>query len=770
MKTRFMAILMMLFALLCPSAGAEMQSPLNEEGEPAVIRQMLPWAQGMAAYSSVEERLYLFGAEDALQSCILTYDNSAVQADITALEKRMDAAGVNTSGLRRPDPVFLTDGETLMAVSQDSGALMQLDVRGSEAHLTAQALMDILPEKPVKGFCYCLEGFLDQGHIYLLVQSQSAADDSVDTALYAYDRQTLIRREIPLDLPEGYYASEIVAYREGQALVNALRKSDYGAVQALAVDLLTGETRTLREITGLLTLPQQAAVMAYDAQRDVIILRWDDLLYAIVPGRGLLAIGRLEKYIMGAVVHPDGRVLVHGRGIQTYDANRALELQPLSVLTDGIFTPDSAYNTEIPDIQIITTEARELMGDQRAADHFASDMTTQSARWDIYVLPISQARQIAEKGYYVPITGVQAEAFLADLHPFVREQVIDAEGRLMMAPIDVYRRDTIAYDPRAAALLGISEEDLPSTYAEMFDFILHFEENYGDLAFTHDISLFSVSSARAVGKLRERVFQDAIALSWRDPKALSTHAEEMGALLDASLPLGRSISDVVTPYFSVPTIMSASSEEPPAHLEEPAFLFTLDMSSLPSSQREIMPYKYLMYMKAFDLALSADTPAIGIYSGYAMVINPYSTRQEAIARYIAFALRHLSDRAQADLLLSAQPVESIYMMTYTQDAASIAAREVRMDASTPEERERLQELNVFLRSRQKAMQPFLYEITPEQIARYHAALPETLAVWMEVAEAVEPCQSAWEQFLRGGLSGAQVVRRVMEVGGMRGRE
>lgn len=282
----------------------------------------------------------------------------------------------------------------------------------------------------------------------------------------------------------------------------------------------------------------------------------------------------------------------------------------------------------------------------------------------------------------------------------------------------------------------------------------------------HDISLFEVSSARAVGTLREQLFQDAIALSRSARDELCAMAEEIGALLDESLPLGHSVSDPVVPYFGVPTIMSASSAEPPANLEEPAFLFTLGVSALPSSQVEWMPFKYLMYMEPFDLALTADTQPLGVFCGYALVINPYSAHQETVARYIDYALRHLSDRAQADLLRSAKPVESMYMLCYTQDAETIAAITAKMDTYPPEEQEHRKERLAFLRSRQEAMTPFLYEITPEQIARYQAALEHTRAVWMEVGDAVEPCQSAWEQFLRGGMSGRQVVQRVLDVSGM----
>lgn len=766
MKKRLFGILLMLMLGAACCAQAELQLPLNAAGEPVWLRCTVAWQDGVASYAPLEDAIYVAGAEDAYRRYGIVIDDAPIQDALTALEKRMDAAGIDIGALRMHSPNLITDGETLLGISYSS-VLFSVDLGDAEASLTGLAVLDVLPEKPQKGFCTVIDAGMDGQNVYLLVQSSNPEQDDITSALYAYDRKTWARREIPLTLQSGTYAASATIYKEGIALIGALRRSDYAHGGLLVVDLSTGESWPLNEETGVLTLPDSTNVLACDGQRETIILGQRDLIYAITPQQGLKAIGRLSDFGVHAAIHPDGRVLMIGRDLLlTLDAQQELTIQTLSLLTDGIYAPDDAYNTEIPDIRIATTESSELTGQQTAADQFASDMTTQSARWDIYVLPISEAAQIAEKGYYVPITGEQAEAFLDDLHPFVKAQVTNAAGELVMAPISVYRRNTIAYDPRAAALLDIDAAELPVTYGEMFDFIRRWEEDYGDLAVARDVSLFEVSSARAVGTLRERLFQDVIALSRSDRDALRALADELGALLDESLPLGRSVRDPVAPYFSVPVVMSASSDEPPAHLEEPAFLFTLGTSSLPSSQVEWMPYKYLRYMEPFDLALSAEMQPLGVFYGYALVINPYSPRQEAIARYIDYALRHLSDRAQADLLKSAEPVESMYMLCYTQDAQTIATVTANMDDYPPEEREQRQEMLAFLRSRQEAMKPFLYDVTPEQIARYHAALEQTHAVWMVVADAVEPCQAVWEQFLRGGANGRQVVQRVMDVSGM----
>lgn len=766
MKKRIFLVLLMLMLLAVGCAQAELQLPLDGEGEPVWLRCTVPWQEGVASYAPLEDAIYIAGADDVYRRCGAVIDDAPVREALDAMEKRMDAAGIESSSLRMHSPNLITDGETMLGISS-SGVLFSVEFRGKEASLTALAVLDTLPQKPQKGFCTVIGAGMDRSSVYLLVQSSNPEQDNITSALYAYDRSTWQRREVPLAMPEGSYAGSIDIYKEGMALINAVRRSDYASGGLLVMDLSTGDSWPLTEETGVLTLPDNPSVLACDGQRETVILGQRDLIYAISPQQGLKAIGRLSDYGVHAVIHPDGRVLViSDELLLTLDAQKELTIQTLSVLTDGIYAPDDAYNTEIPDIRIATTEVRELTGQQSAADQFASDMTTQSGRWDMFVLPISEAAQIAQKGYYVPITGDQAEVFLKDLHPFAREQVTNAAGELVMAPLSVYRRDTIAYDPRAAALLGIDAAELPTTYAEMFDFLRRWEEDYGGLAVEHDISLFETSSARAVGTLRERLFQDVIALSRSDRDELRALAEELGALLDATLPLGRSVSDPVVPYFGVPTIMSASSDEPPAHLEEPAFLFTLGMSSLPSSQVEWMPYKYLMYMEPFDLALTADTKPLGVFYGYALVINPYSAHQEAVARYVDYALRHLSDRAQADLLRSAKPVESMYMLCYTQDAGTIAAITAKMDAYPPEEQEHRKETLAFLRARQEAMEPFLYEITPEQIARYQGALEHTRAVWMEVADAVEPCQAVWEQFLRGGASGRQVVQRVLDVSEM----
>lgn len=757
---------LMFLVCMLSLAHADITPPLSPDGTPIVINTLMPYGEGLLVHYTHGETIFLSNAADEWTTYPIRHaDPAARDAAIARRIAAMEALEMDTL-LTGSDHCLFAAGEELLAVNPYTGALYRVTFEDGMAVMTLLTLLDVLPEKPTEGYLNIPCIFADEDTLYLLAHiktTDAVADVVASDTLYAFDLTDWSRRIIPADLPDASYISYAAPWQDGLFLLDTSTRSTFDPAGLYLLDPAAGQTRTLQSHLGLFSLPQ-AGVLASDASAGVVILRalTDDLLCSVSAGEGVVPFARMRDYSEQLVFHPDGRVLrMNKTYAEAVDPLQAMPITQLNVLTGIHSAPGIGLNSGIPDIQLITHE-RFAAGEDEVAV-FANAMTTQSGQFDVFLLPIMQAESIIRKGYCVPMVSESAQSLVAEMHPHMAKQLTNENGDLVMVPVQLLRRKTIAYDMRAAELLGIDPAELPSTYGELFEFMRDFESDYGDLALAHDISLFETSTARSIGILRQRMAEDAVALARADSRALQSIIKELGALLDDSLALAREVSDVVAPYFYVPQIMSSGSWEVPAHLDEPAFLFTLNTSALPSDHSEAhKPYRYLLFTQPFELALSEDVSPIAVYSGYAMVVNPYSEKQEAALRYMDYVLRHLDGSMAANLLTTAQPVESWFMQTYHDRKALLERRLASGDTGDAALMEHLRDYVAF--------EPFIYDVTQTMLDTYHDSVALTHPVWLDMKEAFAPCSAAWEQFLRGSIGAEQFLRRVLEVSRMIGLE
>lgn len=100
---------------------------------------------------------------------------------------------------------------------------------------------------------------------------------------------------------------------------------------------------------------------------------------------------------------------------------------------------------------------------------------------DIYRLNTSSSlyQAMIRKGYFVDMAENTAVRTFADgMFPQLAPMAWDGE-RLCGLPVKV-NCDIWHYDPETMAALGLTPDDLPKSDEEMFDFILHWEERFGD--------------------------------------------------------------------------------------------------------------------------------------------------------------------------------------------------------------------------------------------------------------------------------------------------
>lgn len=748
--------LLLVLLALAAVAHADLTPPLDATGDPIVVNALIPYGEGLLMYHHHGETVYLSDSEDNWHAYPVRWENTAARdAALAARIGELERLGLDGSSASNDFHLFAAAGSDLLAVGKYTGALYRVTFEGTEAVMTYITMLDILPEKKTAGHLSVESFFADDKRLYLLTTLQDEKGSMTGT-LYAFDRKDWTREEIPVDIKSPQYISAAYPWQDATILIAATVNSTWADAGTYVLDPDNGRMQHLKDYFGVYALPG-GSIYACDAKRGIVVYReiTEDLMNS-VSVEGVVPFMRMKSYSEDFVFHPDGRLVRIGKTYaDAVDPLQELPITQLNVLTGIHSAPRIELNSNIPDIQL-NTEERFAM-EETEMDIFANAMTTQSSLYDIFILPIMQAESIVSKGYCVPLTGESAQAVVAEMYPHMAQQLTNENGELVMVPVQLQRRQTIAYDVRAAELLGIDPEDMPTTYAELFEFMRNFEYDYGDLALEYDISLFDTSTARNIGTLRQRMVEDAIALSRVDRKALQANAAEIGALLDATLTLSKEVSDVVTPYFYVPEILFGDSAQTPEHLEEPAFLFTLSTSALPTGHADTRAYHYLLYTQPFELALTEDIAPMAIYSGYAMVVNPYSTKQDAALRYMDYVLTNMDGEDAADVLTTAESVESIYMATWQTYMTNIAKYE-----NDPESADYV----AGLRELSMGMDQFIYDIPQSYLDTYQASVEITQPVWLDVKDAFAPCNAAWEQFLRGSIDGQQLLRRVLEVSQM----
>ena len=750
-------IIALLWSNVNAASSEEIVVPLSAKGEPIVLNTLMPYGKGLLIHYHHGETIYLSDMEDNWHAYPMRWENTdARNAAVTARIEAMEALRLDSVHAANDFYAFTAVGSDLLAVGKYTGALYQVTFEDNHAVMTYLTMLDILPEKEAKGYLRIDSVLADADNLYLLTVIDDNGKIGVNQ-LHSFDRNNWSRRDINVDIPASSYMNSAALWQDGTILVDTATQGSHDASGAYVIAPNTGKTQTLKEYFGTFTLPG-GYVYASSAERGIVIFReiTDNLMYSVSAEKGVIAFSRRKDIGEQFVFHPDGRALQVGKIFaKVADPLQPMPITKLNVLTGGSSAPSIQMNSNIPDIQLVTFER--FATEETATDVFANAMTTQSSQYDIFILPIMQAESIIRKGYCVSITSETAQAVVAEMYPHMADQLTNENAELVMVPVQLQRRNTIAYDTRAAELLGIDPADMPTTYEELFEFMRNFEYDYGDLALEYDISLFDTSTARNIGTLRQRMVEDAIALSRVDRKALQANAKEIGALLDDTLKLTKAVGDVVSPYFYVPEILFGDSAQTPEHLEEPAFLFTLNTSALPSGHMDTMLYHYLLFTQPFELALTKDIAPTAIYSGHIMVINPYSTNQDAALRYMDYVLNNLNGKVGADVLTTADPVESMYMDTWQMYTTNIAKYE-----NDPESADYV----AMLRELGAGMDQFIYDIPQSYLDTYQASVEITQPVWLDVKEAFAPCNAAWEQFLRGSIDGQQLLRRVLEVSQM----
>lgn len=768
-RLNYFVLILMLVCLIIPAHGEELfVYPTDELGYPIPLNSVVAWGDQAAAYSPAEKALYLNGTPQQVYPVQLEAGDT--QAQLDALEKTLLSYGleqVASSGSQ-----LLSDGHALYLL--DNHVLYRLDMQENPGQAQALCFCDPLPENGTRGDPFVSQAALSGGQLYALV-SMSALDNSgtAQRNLYAYALETGQRRELPLDgLSTGeIWGNVLLSLGEGEVLYGTRNPDNVWSywVYTAASDAF----RPLYEAYSWLLLPADAEIVGYDPVQGRFLYVSSRTLYAAESGSAARPVYRVSGYTYETALLSSGQaLLLQENELEVIDPTQPMEITTLRLYLDGGNVDAFAFEQENPDIQLAYEFVSEQPSARPAADMLSAAVSSRTSQIDIFGVPMGAfTRTVMEKGYYVPMTGEETEAFVASAYAYIAEEVVDGQGQLALVPMEVRRNNTLNYSSTAAEALGIDPAALPRTYGELLDFIRQWDSQYGDAAEALEISLFDTRVGLALGKIKTMLLRDVLALAQSKPETAEAQLDTLAALFDEATALGREVSDRVTPPSIGVFEGSYTSDEVPEELYDGAYLFSMNLSALPSSRIEEGPYRYWTHLHPLELSLWEGEAPMAIYAGYALVINPYSKHKEEAMRYLRYFLENLPEAQAANVLSGAQPVSYFECMEeYKGYQMNLEQAEHHAQSLSGAELEQTLERIDYYHNRIAAYEPFIYAVTEAQIAEHAASVAATQAVWLETDVYVDGSAAAWEQFLAGKINSRQLLERIMEISRMAHQE
>lgn len=125
-------------------------------------------------------------------------------------------------------------------------------------------------------------------------------------------------------------------------------------------------------------------------------------------------------------------------------------------------------------------------------------MMNQSATVDIYVTQINSDDYGAlyDRGYLAELTGSEAlTSLVSQMYPQIQDAVTK-DGQLLALPVEVYTGNAMSYNPEALKALGLTEDDVPTTWKGLFQFLQRLPELAGDTGVTAFDAYMTQSDAR----------------------------------------------------------------------------------------------------------------------------------------------------------------------------------------------------------------------------------------------------------------------------------
>lgn len=657
---------------------------------------------------------------------------------------RKDASGIDN---------LFWDGKTLYGVNALHGALYRVTVQDGEATLHAISRLDFSVDPSEERFTYIHSGVACNGSLYLMMDL--IADDT-EASFYRFDMTTGARETFN---GEGMI-EEIASYLENHLLI---LETDGAQWQILDYDTEAGSRFPLYD-SGKMGISNQGSYgLLYDPWRDQVLIQSDEKILAFTDEKSYEVVTYLQPNMWSYCrsILPDGRALLASKYIY---ARSVLEERPVQRrLQIACGSLDSSITTNYaeayPDIVI----SHRLVSGERAVNLFAEHINIQSDEIAIFELPVGEATKSAlRKGYYYALNASPSISNkIAGYRSFFQQAVMN-ENDIGAIPT-VVEQNTLAYSRYALEQLGLTAEDMPSTYGELFDFLLAWDERIGDAAELAEITPFEISNHQLKVELFVILMNQYYALLEKEPTAAPTYETDMAALLDKLtfvcdiIPQGNRADPMLEETSRIRSYKKYRVND------EPSYLFTLNGSFHPGRRHYSQNFESVSDFVPINLAVSEQEQLL-LFQGSVFIVNPYSSQKEEAIHFLSYYMEHFPPVEEAAFDPDAVPLESKnYKDLKTILGGEIKKLEIRAQAAEGAEKRDLEVQLQSLRDDLQSTERIKWDITKQTLDEYEQALRQSDAVWVDPTIHADAFNQTYRQYLSEGLDGSVVAKEFFHI-------
>lgn len=555
---------------------------------------------------------------------------------------------------------LFTDESALYGLSIGTGDIYALNDKGDAMEAEKLIKIDIsdmnTKTDSYMSFMNTAATFAREGLLYILGENQEKGDGM---KLLRFDIKTG-ERMADVDM-QG--AIGLCPYKDGKLLLHTNNeKGEYDEVndvmrpsQLFAYD---PQTDTREHICDL--KDGNACCVQYAPESDTVVYIRGSVVSSLPLSGGE---ERVSAYLAGNVWRgSDGGVCLLSCGMIAVADYEGLTLRGLDMpgVENGALVVSGEYGSEEhravlaarPDISVAINDSWYNDLEAITTAMLSSDAAVDVMKLDSSYSPLDK---LIDKGYalclsdYPEIMETAGRIDPRFLEPYMRD------GKLYAVPCGIYA-NSLGYNAETLAELGLTEDDLPKTYPEFFDFVANYMYDYGED--NPDISLFQDMSVKQ--SLGQRYQTDYISWQLHKDGKIAFDTEVYRDALKAMADIDYKEFD---PYELMGDDVWSDEETMNDYWSRP-YLFTMyaDASS---------PYQYREgnEMQPLLLSITAEDEPIVTAMLDVLIINPRTSRMEQAVTYLAEYVKHI-DPARA-IALFPDVNEPIVNKSYEKDKAEL---------------------------------------------------------------------------------------------------
>ena len=639
------------------------------------------------------------------------------------------------------------DGTALYGVNELNGALYRVEIVENEATLHAIAMLDFFSGVEKECMPSIRSGVACNGSLYLLM---SLAAEEAWPSVYRFDMVTGTRDPVK---GKGTIV-EIARYRDGHLLL--LEEISDSQWQVTDFDAVTGACSPLFESDKLNITSENVLGLLYDSWRDRILIQADKELLTFVSETSCEVVAYLPPiWFDGRAITENGLLLLlENQSIRALSTLQEKQLpKTLQVVCNDLEAwMDKGFSEAYPNIAV---KYRQIYEDE-AVSLLAEQITIQSEEIDIFEVPIGSAAQKAiEKGYYYPLNQSESIAEKMNVYrPFFQQ--IAMKGSDIAAIPRMAEQYTLAYSEYATTKLGLTISDMPTTFVELMDFLLEWDDRVGDVAQEAEITPFGdgLTNMQVKAVLFRMLKDQYYILMKKDASAIPLYEEELADLLDK-------LSLACASIPQAPERVSyVATNERFQHIQmndRPSYLFSV-YSSFHPGRRNFSNAESVSDFIPIALTLPSQDRPLLLFEGTLFIVNPYSSQKEEAIQWLTFYINNLPANDAAVFNRDAIPVESeLYKKMKEHFISETARLESRLEAAEGAAKRELEAQLQNSQEKLREIEAIKWDVSTQALEDYEQIFNQCTVLWRDPDVYAESFNKISMAYINEFMSGKEVA-------------